>query len=141
MDNMTRKQRRRNMRRIKSKNTKPERIVRGVLRDLGFPGYRLHRRDLPGTPDIVYISRRLVIFVNGCFWHACKKCGRFQIPKTRKKFWKNKIEGNVKRDKKNAKILKGDGWNVVVVWECELEKMSNLKRRLRYHLDKTREST
>lgn len=137
MDNMSRKQRRKTMRRIKSKNTKPEKIVRGILRDLGHPGYRLHRRDLPGTPDIVYISKKLIIFVNGCFWHKCRKCGRFRIPKTRKKFWRDKIEGNVKRDKKNRKLLRDDGWHVVVVWECELDKMSNLRRKLKYHLDKT----
>jgi len=125
----------------KSKNTKPEKIVRGVLRDLGYPGYRLHRRELPGTPDIVYISKRLVIFINGCFWHACKKCGRFKMPKTKKKFWKDKIEKTARRDMKNAKLLRADGWKVIVVWECELENMSNLKRRLRYHLAKNCKQT
>jgi len=120
----------------KSKNTKPEKAVRAILRDIGYPGYRLHRRDLPGTPDIVYISKRLVIFVNGCFWHACTKCGRFRMPKTRKKFWKDKIEGNVGRDRKNSRLLRADGWKVVVVWECEIEKKSNLRRKLKRHLEK-----
>ena len=124
------------MRRNKSKNTKPELAVRKILRDLGFPGYRLHRRELPGTPDIVYLKKKIVIFVHGCFWHACTKCGRFQMPKTRKKFWKKKIEDNIERDRKNLGLLTKMEWNVVTVWECELENSSNLKRRLRRLLDK-----
>lgn len=123
-----------NMRRIRGKNTKPEIIVRNILRSLGYPGYRLHRRDLPGTPDIAYIGRRKAIIINGCFWHGhdCKKGVR--KPKSNQDYWLSKISRNQERDCTNQKALSNLGWKVLVVWECELKDQEQLSARLREFL-------
>ena len=123
-------QRRRIMRAVRSKQTSPELQVRRVLRELGFSGYRLHRRDLPGKPDIAFVGRRKAIFVNGCFWHGhnCKRGAR--IPKSNQHYWKTKISGNMKRDAENILALQSMGWETLTIWECELGDISELKRRL-----------
>lgn len=113
-----------NMSRIKGKNTKPEMIVRQWLWQNGYR-YRLHRKDLPGKPDIVFSGRKKVIFINGCFWHK-HNCKYFKWPKSNTKFWRQKIEANVRRDVDNYISLNTTGWNYMVVWECEI-KEKNLK--------------
>ena len=103
----------------KSKDTKPELILRHALRDSGYPGYRLQWK-IPGKPDICYPGRKVAIFVNGCFWHRCPYCNP-SMPKHNREFWEEKFERNVERDNDNYQKLIGMGWNVVVVWECEIK--------------------
>lgn len=103
---------------IKSKNTKPEMAVRQFLHGKGFR-YRLHRKDLPGTPDLVLPKYRTVIFVHGCFWHG-HDCRYFKLPATRTKFWRQKIEQNKMRDKKNEEKLIRENWKVITVHECAI---------------------
>jgi DNA mismatch endonuclease (patch repair protein) len=110
-----------NMSRIKSKNTKPEEIVRKYLFKAGLR-YRKNVKALPGSPDIVLAKHKTVIFVNGCFWHVHECCRFFVWPSTNKIFWKNKLSKNVMRDKENYQQLISIGWKVIVVWECELKK-------------------
>lgn len=119
-DKLTPAKRSWNMSRIKGKNTKPELLVRKFLFAQGIR-YRIHT-TLPGRPDIVIKKKRIVIFVNGCFWHAHDNCPDYRLPKTRTDFWKAKIEGNVVRDKKNHLKLEEDDWKVLTVWECQLGK-------------------
>ncbi len=120
MDRMTPEQRSRCMSRIKGKNTKPERVVRSFLHRSGFR-FRLHRKDLPGCPDIVLPKYRTVIFVHGCFWHRHPGCPRTTTPKTNVEFWGKKFAENVARDERNRQALVELGWNVVVIWECEIK--------------------
>ncbi len=120
MDVHDKKTRSYNMSRIKGKNTKPEEIVRKYLFSKGFR-YRKNDKRLPGTPDIVLPKYKTVIFVNGCFWHGHKDCRYFVVPKTNTDFWLNKINTNIERDKCKQETLKELGWNVIVVWECELK--------------------
>jgi len=110
-----------NMSQIKSKNTKPEEIVRKYLFSQGFR-YRKNERKLPGTPDIVLHRYNTVIFVNGCFWHKHEDCKYFVWPKSNVEFWRNKIETTVRRDEEKKKQLNALGWHVITVWECELKK-------------------
>lgn len=117
----TPEQRSRNMSAIRSKNTKPEEIVRKYLFAQGFR-YRKNVSQLPGKPDIVLPKYKTVIFVNGCFWHKHEGCRYFVWPKNNAEFWKSKIEGNVARDKQNESQLISMGWNVIVIWECQLKK-------------------
>lgn len=111
---------------ISGKNTKPEIIIRKITHRLGYR-FRLHGKDLPGKPDIVFPKYKKVIFVNGCFWHGHIKCSRSKLPATRKKFWKDKIEGNKKRDKANKIKLKKLGWDYLVIWQCQI-KQSNYEK-------------
>ena len=106
---------------IRSKNTKPEELVRKYLFSQGFR-YRKNVRKLPGCPDIVLPKYKTVIFVNGCFWHGHKGCKYFVWPKSNAEYWYKKIENNVNRDIKNIKLLQEQGWIVLTVWECELKK-------------------
>lgn len=106
---------------ISSRNTKPEVILRKALFSKGYR-YRINYKNLPGKPDIVLSKYRTTIFVNGCFWHAHPNCKDAHLPKTNTKFWKNKIASNVERDKKNIQQLEGLGWNVILIWECEIKK-------------------
>ena len=108
------------MSRIKSKDTKPEMLVRKFLHAQGYR-YRLHDKKLPGKPDIVLAKYRTVIFVHGCFWHGHSKCKYYVVPKTRTEWWLNKINGNIANDTKAIKALKKDGWKVVTAWECNLK--------------------
>ena len=111
-----------NMARVKSKNTKPEVYLRKLLWHRGFR-YRLNYKDLPGSPDIYIPKYKAAIFVNGCFWHMHENCRYASIPKNNHDFWKNKLEGNVQRDKQNYVKLESMGINVIVVWGCEIKQM------------------
>ena len=106
---------------VRSKNTKPEIQIRSELHRLGYR-FRIHRKGLPGYPDIVLSKYRSAIFVHGCFWHQHEGCKKATIPKTNHEFWLKKLQENVIRDRKNVAKLKESGWNVVVVWECEIKK-------------------
>ena len=118
------------MSRIKSKHTKPEVAVRRMVWNAGFR-YRLHRKDLPGTPDLVFAPKQKVIFVNGCFWHG-HSCRKGKLPKTNTEFWTSKITRNSKRDAANKKKLKKLGWESLTLWECELKKPSTLEKILSF---------
>ena len=113
-------QRSRNMSAIKSKNTKPEIAVRKVLHSMGYR-FRLHSKDLPGSPDIVLPKYKTVIFVHGCFWHRHENCKYATTPKTREEFWESKFKENVIRDKSHQKKLSAIGWKIIIVWECEIK--------------------
>ena len=117
-----------NMSRIKGKKTKAEEVVAKYLFANGFR-YRRNVKGLPGTPDIVLKKYRTVIFVNGCFWHCHEGCKWFVLPETNAEFWKKKFDCNRERDKQNYKKLQDDGWNVIIVWECEI-RHSDRKMRL-----------
>ena len=114
-----------NMSCIKNKNTQPEIIVRKWLWAKGYR-YKLHLKNLPGRPDIVFNRQKKVIFINGCFWHM-HKCSYFRWPKGNKTFWKKKIKENAKRDRKNIQELKEIGWKYLIIWECQLKEASNEK--------------
>ena len=116
------------MSRIKGKKTKPEEVVAKYLFANGFR-YRRNVKGLPGTPDIVLKKYRTVIFVNGCFWHCHEGCKWFVLPETNAEFWKKKFDCNRERDKQNYKKIQDDGWNVIIVWECEI-RHSDRKMRL-----------
>ncbi len=116
-----------NMSRIRSKNTKPEEIVRKFLFSKGFR-YRKNDKRYSGCPDIVLPKHRTVIFINGCFWHCHEGCADFVIPKSNQDYWVPKLVKNRERDEENYEILRKDGWNVIVVWECELKKAVKDKR-------------
>ena len=122
-------QRSRNMSAIKSKNTKPEIDVRKLLHSMGYR-FRLHRKDLPGSPDIVLPKYKTVIFVHGCFWHRHQNCKYASTPKTRKEFWESKFKANVKRDKEIEEKIKNIGWQSSVIWECELKDTYGLKDKI-----------
>ncbi len=113
-------QRSRNMSAIKSKNTKPEITVRKLLHSMGYR-FRLHKKDLPGSPDIVLPKYKTVIFVHGCFWHRHQNCKYASNPKTRKEFWEAKFRENINRDKKHQENLSSMGWKIIIVWECEIK--------------------
>ena len=129
MDKLTPERRSANMRAIRSKSTKPEMLVRRLVYSMGYR-YRLHRKDLPGKPDLVFIGRRKVIFVHGCFWHQHSGCREGRIPNTRQDYWVPKLAGNVQRDKQNQNQLAVAGLAVMIVWECETKDVSSLKKRL-----------
>ena len=116
----TQKTRSFNMSRIKAKDTKPEIIVRKFIHSNGFR-YGLHNKKMPGTPDIILRKYKTVIFVHGCFWHKHENCKYQVIPKTRADWWLSKIDGNVKRDMYNEKMLNDQRWKVIKIWECELK--------------------
>jgi len=109
------------MSKIRSKNTKPEKILRSALHNLGYR-FRIHKKDLPGKPDIVLPKYNTVIFVHGCFWHYHADCREGRIPDTNLKFWEEKLLKNVEKDKKHQDQCKELGWKVIVVWECEIER-------------------
>ena len=125
MDRISPEERSRIMSHIRSKDTKPEKRLRSLLHRLGFR-FRLHRKDLPGTPDIVLPKYRTVIFVHGCFWQQHPGCKKATLPRSNVEFWKNKLEKNIERDKEVEKKLIETGWNVIVIWECEIKKTYSL---------------
>lgn len=129
MDTISPQRRSENMRRIRSSNTQPEMIVRSLLHGLGYR-YALHRRDLPGVPDLVFPSRKKIIFVHGCFWHLHASCVDGRIPKSRAGYWRLKLLLNVKRDRKNLRRLRRAGWKIAKVWECETSQIDSLRKRL-----------
>ena len=122
-------ERRRMMSSVRGKNTKPELLVRRLVHGMGYR-FRLHRRELPGSPDLVFPSRRKVVFVHGCFWHQHKRCRKGTIPKTRENFWRTKLQGNSARDERVRKNLKSMGWSCLVIWECEMRDVDFLARKL-----------
>jgi len=122
-------QRSRNMSAIKSKNTKPEIKVRKVLHSMGYR-FRLHSKDLPGSPDIVLPKYKTVIFVHGCFWHRHENCKYASTPKTRKEFWNKKFTENKKRDSEIQEKIKILDWRSVVIWECETKNIENLRDKI-----------
>lgn len=103
---------------VKGRDTRPEKAVRKIAHALGFR-FRLHRRDLPGTPDLVFPNRKAVIFVHGCFWHQHPECRRATTPATRPEFWQSKLARNVARDQEAIASLNEHGWRVLIIWQCE----------------------
>lgn len=133
VDTLTKEKRSWNMSRVRSKNTKPELIVRSLLFRNGYR-YRLHKKELPGNPDIVLSKFNTVIFVHGCFWHRHNNCPDATTPKTRTEFWENKFQKNIERDLKNKVALIQAGWRVIIVWECETSAPDILLKRLKKEL-------
>lgn len=131
-DVLTPAQRKFNMSRIRGRDTGPEMKIRKMLFARGIRGYRIHY-NLPGKPDIVFIKKKVAVFIDGCYWHKCPSC--FQEPETRKEFWMKKIGSNVARDEKNTRQLTEDGWIVLRFWEHEVRKEpENVVRRILKHL-------
>ena len=134
---------RRSMRANRSKGTLLEMRVRSLLWTSGIRGYRLHRNDLAGTPDIAWIGKRVAVFVHGCFWHRCPACeirGRVGVPKTRSEFWARKFDENQTRHEKAVKSLEVLGWLVITIWECEVRRnpervVSGIREALDSRLD------
>ena len=122
---------------IRGRNTKPELIVRRFLHAHGYR-YRLHRKDLPGKPDITLPKLKTCIFIHGCFWHRHPNCKYATTPKTRPDFWEKKFEDNVKRDKRNLDALKSAGWKCRIIWECELKAPERALQSLLSYLDSQR---
>lgn len=122
--------RRRNMQAIRGKDTKPELVVRRLLHGMGYR-YRLHDRRLPGTPDLVFPSRKAVVEVRGCFWHrhGDPGCPNSKLPATRREWWEAKLEGNVARDARNVAALEALGWRVLVLWECRIHRSARTEAR------------
>lgn len=128
-DTLSREQRSALMARVRRKDTAPELVVRRLLYAEGYR-YRLHKRDLPGSPDIVFVSARKVIFVHGCFWHRHTNCRLATTPKSRSIFWQRKFVDNVRRDERNRRALSLLGWRSLVVWQCQTRRPMSLKSRL-----------
>jgi DNA mismatch endonuclease (patch repair protein) len=130
-DTLTPAERSQRMALVKAKNTKPELTVRKLVYGLGYR-YRLHVRDLPGRPDIVFRRLGKVIFVHGCFWHrhAATGCKLARLPKSRVTFWSEKLEGNHQRDLANIRSLRKEGWKVLQIWECQLTNIAKLEQRI-----------
>lgn len=120
-DTFSHEDRSRLMSRVKGRDTKPEKLVRSLLHRMGYR-FRLHRKDLPGKPDIVLPGRKKVVFVHGCFWHGHPNCPRASRPADNREFWDQKIEGNIARDAKTLEELHALGWETLVIWTCELKK-------------------
>lgn len=135
VDLLTPAQRSRLMSRVRAKDTKPELVVRRLTHSLGYR-FRLHRRDLPGTPDLVFPSRRSVILVHGCFWHRHAKCSKTTTPSTRTKFWNDKFAANVSRDSNTRRALIDRGWRVLTIWECQTKDVVSLQRRITNFLNR-----
>ena len=123
------------MSRIRSKNTKPEILLRSLLFKEGFR-FRIHNKELSGKPDIVLKKYNTVIFVHGCFWHYHEECNEGRIPDTNSKFWKEKLSKTIERDKRHRQTLEENGWKVIVVWECELENTKQRNETLRTIIQK-----
>lgn len=113
------------MGKVRSKNTKPEIAVRKLIHAKGYR-FRLHRRDIPGSPDLVFPSLKKVIFVHGCFWHRHTGCKMATTPNTRREFWNQKFASNIKRDQRNFEELAKMGWKFLIIWECEIKDFSSL---------------
>ncbi|MDP9010488.1 MAG: very short patch repair endonuclease [Pseudomonadota bacterium] len=128
MDRLSPERRSALMARIRGKDTAPEMLVRGLVHSLGFR-YRLHSKDLPGSPDLVFKGRKKAIFVHGCFWHR-HRCPRGTVPSTRMHFWLSKLEGNRLRDVRAQNELRRLGWSCLVVWECELKNLDRISARI-----------
>lgn len=134
VDTLTKHERSERMALVRSKHTKPELAIRSLVYGMGFR-YRLHGNKLPGRPDLVFPSRRKAIFVHGCFWHRHRGCKLARIPKSRVRFWTEKLEGNRRRDVRNMARMRRLGWSSLVVWECQLGKLESLSCRIRNFLE------
>jgi len=122
------------MARVKNKDTRPEMLVRSIVHGLGFR-FRKNRTDLPGRPDIVLPRHRKIIFVHGCFWHGHKKCARASRPSSNEAFWARKLDSNMLRDRRNTKMLRKQGWDVLVVWQCEITDTERILNRIQAFLE------
>ncbi len=129
MDVFSKRTRSRIMSHISGKNTKPEILVRSLLHRMGYR-FRIHKKDLPGRPDICLPKHKKVIFVHGCFWHGHENCSRSKRPTTNVEFWNKKIDGNIERDKENIKKLRRLGWQTLMIWTCEIKNQEELKNKL-----------
>ncbi|MCW5830768.1 MAG: DNA mismatch endonuclease Vsr [Deltaproteobacteria bacterium] len=135
MDSLSPLRRSENMRRIRSRHTSPELAARKIVSSLGFQ-CSLHGRDLPGKPDLVFRTRKKAVFVHGCFWHLHGNCPDGRIPRSRRSYWKPKLERNVSRDRLNRRRLNRLGWRTLTVWECQIERRpESVARRLRRFLE------
>jgi DNA mismatch endonuclease (patch repair protein) len=134
MDTLTPDERSARMALVRGSDTKPEITVRKMLFSMGYR-YRLHDKMLPGKPDIVLPSRRKIIFVHGCFWHRHENCALARMPKSRQAFWKAKLESNRLRDGRVKAALRRQGWSVATVWECQLNNVTQLEKRLRRFIE------
>lgn len=130
-DKLSPERRSANMGKIQSKDTSPEMIVRRLVYCLGYR-YRLHRKDLPGKPDLVFSGRKKIIFVHGCFWHqhSITTCKIARIPKSRTDYWIPKLQHNVERDSEHQRVLEAGGWKILVIWECEVKNMDEMKKTI-----------
>jgi DNA mismatch endonuclease (patch repair protein) len=137
LDNLAKEERSNIMARVRGKDTKPEMTVRRLIFSMGYR-YRLHGSGLPGKPDLVFLRRKKVIFVHGCFWHRHYGCKNARLPKSRQEFWIPKLESNRLRDTRNEESLRAKGWDVLTIWECELRDPSNLTERIKGFLGPTR---
>jgi DNA mismatch endonuclease (patch repair protein) len=135
MDRLSSKRRSALMSRVRGKNTVPEWTLRRALHGLGYR-YRLHVRSLPGCPDLVFPSRKKIIFINGCFWHYHANCRLGALPKSKLNFWRPKLEGNRRRDLRNINKLRRLGWGVLVVWQCGLKNLDACLLRVTGFLEK-----
>lgn len=135
-DTLTPSARSERMRRVRGGDTRPELLVRRLIHSMGYR-YRLHARELPGRPDIVFRKRKRAIFVHGCFWHRHPdpSCKRARLPKTRLDFWLPKLDGNRRRDAANVERLEATGWRVLLVWECELRDSEQVRNTLRRFIE------
>jgi DNA mismatch endonuclease, patch repair protein len=122
------------MGRVKSRDTRPELVVRRLMHGMGYR-YRLHAADLPGRPDLVFRPRRKVVFVHGCFWHGHKGCALARIPKSRSDFWQAKFTANQARDARATRDLRGLGYRALTIWECELDNLAKVEKKLRRFID------
>ena len=131
VDKLTPEERSKNMGKIRSKDTSPEMIVRRLAHRLGYR-FRLHRKDLPGKPDLIFPSRKKIIFVHGCFWHQhnARKCKIVRTPKSKKDYWIPKLQRNVERDIQHKNNLKNMGWTTLVIWECETKNPEKLAAKI-----------
>lgn len=136
MDTLDPVRRSANMAKVRGKDTGPELRVRTVAHRMGLR-FRLHRKDLPGKPDLVFPKHRLAVFVHGCFWHRHEGCRRATTPSTRREFWEAKFAATVERDARQTAALESAGWRVLVLWECELKDDEALRAVLRTAVDKT----
>lgn len=129
MDRLTSEHRSRLMSRVGGKDTAPEMVVRRLLHSLGYR-YRLHVRNMPSRPDLVFPARKKVILVHGCFWHRHEGCRKATTPKSNEGFWRAKFQRNIERDADNSRALSELGWQVCVVWECETKNVADLREKL-----------
>tara|TARA_B100000678_G_C18225346_1_gene508621 strand:+ start:1608 stop:2048 length:441 start_codon:yes stop_codon:yes gene_type:complete len=136
VDTLTKEERSERMSRVRGKDTKPELKLRRLVHGMGFR-YRLHDKSLPGKPDMVLSTRRVVIFMHGCFWHRHEGCVLARMPKSRVSFWREKFEETRQRDRRNQLKLKDLGWRVLIVWECQLALPERTARRVRDFLNDT----
>lgn len=136
MDTLSPRERSERMGRVRGRDTKPELLVRRLVHQMGYR-YRLHGKGIPGKPDLVFRSRRKLIFVHGCFWHRHKGCPLCRWPKSKLDFWKPKLERNRQRDRDNQRRLTEQGWSFLVLWECQLKDTLQLTQQLTLFLEET----